>query len=81
MAKYKISPTLFGIDFYKIETDQERFEYVNKLNLDSVKVGSSLVELTDEELQQKIQELKAQGHDVNTYHEKLFRKKVRFVKD
>ena len=80
MAKYKISPTLFGIDFYKIETDQERFEYVNKLNLDGVKVGSSLVELTDEELQQKIQELKAQGQDVNTYHQKLNRKKLRFEK-
>lgn len=66
--KYKIEPDLFGVMFKKVDKEIGKF-------------GNKLVELTEEQLQQKMKEYQAQGLISETFHQEEFGDGMRFVKD
>lgn len=66
--KYKIKADLFGVMFKKVDKEIGKF-------------GNKLVELTEEQLQQKMKEYQAQGLISETFHQEEFGDGMRFVKD
>lgn len=71
--KYRIVQELWCVKITKLNMEDGTEDKQIKYN--------DYVELTDEELKEKIQEYKMQGYEVETYHQKYFRKKVKSVKD
>ena len=71
--KYKIIKDLFGVKIIELnifdETEDKRFK------------AKGPVEMTDEELQDKITELKTQGLEVEKYHQEYKWRKLRNIKD
>ena len=65
--KYKIEKDLFSTMFKKVDKDETGF--------------SGLIELTDEELQQKVKQCKEHGFEAITCHQEHFGDGMRFVKD
>lgn len=71
--KYNIVKDLLGIKIYKLNMEDETENKAFKMN--------TFVELTDEELEERIKEYKMQGYEVETYHQEFKWKKLRNIQD